>query len=242
MRASERTPRGLAPYAPSYPASASGNPVDSLPQAQVIYGYIASPRHRAADVKHIEHVERARLADSARNTAFEAHCASAQTRQDYGRQVGHAQIGRARGRLLVMAYDRQALIRRTQFDAFLYAHVLEESNGMPLSVLSVLARGQLDPWEEASRLAQLPREAATRFLTTLIAALPAGISGRADAEVQAKRLSALLPAKGEVVDQPSDEKSFLGKLFARGTVVRSVVIYVLITAVFLTVRWLIRRG
>jgi hypothetical protein len=82
---------------------------------------------------------------------------------------------------------------RTEFDKFLYATIEVESNGMPLSVLSALARLNVDPWEEASRLAALPTEAATRFLTTLIAALPGSSSARADPELQAKRLSALLP-------------------------------------------------
>jgi hypothetical protein len=37
-----------------------------------------------------------------------------------------------------------------EFDNFLYASIGADRNGMPLSVLSALARLDLDPWEEAS--------------------------------------------------------------------------------------------
>jgi hypothetical protein len=49
-----------------------------------------------------------------------------------------------------------------QFDRFLYASVGEDSNGMPLTVLSALARVDVDPWEEASKLTQLPRASASK--------------------------------------------------------------------------------
>jgi hypothetical protein len=41
----------------------------------------------------------------------------------------------------------------SDFDAFLFAPVGEERNGMLLSVLSALARLDVDPWQEAARLA-----------------------------------------------------------------------------------------
>ncbi len=47
-----------------------------------------------------------------------------------------------------------------EFDAFLFASVGEEVDGIPLSVLSALARLGLDPRDEAVRLAHLTREAA----------------------------------------------------------------------------------
>lgn len=42
-----------------------------------------------------------------------------------------------------------------KFDDFLFARI-EENGETPLSVLSVLARLGIDPWEEAASLAQLP--------------------------------------------------------------------------------------
>jgi hypothetical protein len=77
-----------------------------------------------------------------------------------------------------------------------YAPIAEESNGMLLSVLSALARLNVDPWDEASRLARSPRGAATLFLTILIAALPGGASAPGDPEMHARRLTALPPRGG----------------------------------------------
>ena len=36
-----------------------------------------------------------------------------------------------------------------EFDKFLYASVGNDNDGMPLTVLSALARMDVDPWEEA---------------------------------------------------------------------------------------------
>ena len=61
----------------------------------------------------------------------------------------------------------------SDFDDFLYAPIREDKSGMPLSVVSALARLDVDPWEEAARLAAMPGEAATQRLSALIASLPA---------------------------------------------------------------------
>jgi hypothetical protein len=58
-----------------------------------------------------------------------------------------------------------------EFDAFLFATVGEEIDGVPLSVLSALSRLDLDPREEAMRLAHLTREAAADQLARMIAPL-----------------------------------------------------------------------
>ena len=84
----------------------------------------------------------------------------------------------------------------SEFDDFLFAPIAEESNGMMLSVISALARLDLDPWQEASNLAGLPGETATkRVASLLIAALPDGPSARRDPEAIAARLTALLPRR-----------------------------------------------
>lgn len=55
-----------------------------------------------------------------------------------------------------------------EFEPFLYASVGEDMRGSPVTVLSALARLNLDPWAEAAELASLGREtAATRFGTRL---------------------------------------------------------------------------
>ena len=58
-----------------------------------------------------------------------------------------------------------------EFEDFLFAPIGEDMNGMLLSVVSALARLNIDPWQEAANLAQLPRTTATRRLAALIAAL-----------------------------------------------------------------------
>lgn len=54
--------------------------------------------------------------------------------------------------------------RRTAYDNFLYATVVDGE--LPISVVSMLSRLSLDPWLEASRLAQLPRNQAIKSLST----------------------------------------------------------------------------
>ena len=81
----------------------------------------------------------------------------------------------------------------TEFNAFLFAPVGEDRNGMPLSVLSALARQNVDPWQEAAELARLPEELSVRRLTALIGVLPEGPTPRQNPKTTAARLIALLP-------------------------------------------------
>jgi hypothetical protein len=83
----------------------------------------------------------------------------------------------------------------SDFDDFLFAPVGEEKNGMPLSVLSTLARLNLDPWQEAARLAGAPVKISTEGLASLIMALPGRTSTLLDAGTIAARLIALLPRR-----------------------------------------------
>ncbi len=66
---------------------------------------------------------------------------------------------------------------------------------MTLSVLSALARLGMDPWQEAGRLATLPRAAAVDGLARLLDSMPTGLWERADASAIAARLAALLPPR-----------------------------------------------
>jgi hypothetical protein len=52
----------------------------------------------------------------------------------------------------------------SEFDNFLLAPIGDDNNGMLLSVLSALARLDVDPWEEAAVLARLPGDVATRAI------------------------------------------------------------------------------
>ena len=71
-----------------------------------------------------------------------------------------------------MSRSASVSVLGTGFDDFLFAPIVEDRNDMPLSVLSALARLDIDPWQEADKLARLPGETATQRLASLIAALP----------------------------------------------------------------------
>jgi hypothetical protein len=81
----------------------------------------------------------------------------------------------------------------SEFNAFLFAPMGEDSNGMSVSVLSGLARSDVDPWKEAARLAQLPGKTAIERLASLIETLPGRALARPEARSAATRLIALLP-------------------------------------------------
>ena len=84
---------------------------------------------------------------------------------------------------------------RSEFNEFLFALIGKESNGMPLSVVSALARLEMDPWQEAARLASLPKELAAPALDRLISRLPAGSWDRSETRMIAARLIELLPRR-----------------------------------------------
>ncbi len=66
---------------------------------------------------------------------------------------------------------------------------------MTLTVLSAIARQDIDPWTEAARLAQLPVRAAVPEIRRLLDALPPRIVAGLDTLEAASRLSALLPRR-----------------------------------------------
>jgi len=94
-----------------------------------------------------------------------------------------------------------------EFDAFLFAVIGEDRNGMQLSVVSVLARVDLDPWQEAASLAALPAELAARRLAPLPAALPERTLQQTSATTMAVRLIALLPRRTSANTAPAIQES-----------------------------------
>ena len=84
-----------------------------------------------------------------------------------------------------------------KFDPFLAASIGEERNERTLSVLSALARSDVDPWIEATALASMPRQAAISRLAAIIAALPNLPERNRPATEVAADLIALLPTKGQ---------------------------------------------
>jgi hypothetical protein len=92
-----------------------------------------------------------------------------------------------------MIKPRPLAFLATDFNAFLFASIGAGQSGEPVSVVSALARLDLDPWEEAERLSCLPGAAAAEQLSMLIARL-ADIAGSfEERQKTAKRLVGLLP-------------------------------------------------
>lgn len=81
---------------------------------------------------------------------------------------------------------------RKDFDDFLFAPVGIDSDGTPVTLLTVLARLGVDPWEEAAELAHLSREPAMQRLASRLEAMPNGPATAADTVSIATRLIALL--------------------------------------------------
>jgi hypothetical protein len=86
-------------------------------------------------------------------------------------------------------------LSRSDLNAFLFAEIGIEPSGMPLSVVSMLARLGDDPWSEAGRLAELPRADGADRLAHTIAGLPQNLWPFPEASTIATRLIALLPAR-----------------------------------------------
>jgi hypothetical protein len=82
----------------------------------------------------------------------------------------------------------------SQYNEFLFASAGVEADGEQLSVLSALSRLDLDPWREAARLADLPRDAAASSLATILSRLPDAGWKIPDPAGNAARLVAILPS------------------------------------------------
>jgi hypothetical protein len=98
---------------------------------------------------------------------------------------------------------------KSDFDEFLFASIGEDSSGAPVSMLTALARLDVDAWEEAANLARMPRESAAERLAKLLESIP-NSPAKAESATIATRLIALLhrkptaPARVEATLPPSD--------------------------------------
>jgi hypothetical protein len=79
------------------------------------------------------------------------------------------------------------------YNSFLFASISDDAGAAPLNTVSVLARLDIDPWQEAAELSCLPKESAIQRLADLLVRMPDRPIGLPDAEVIATRLVALLP-------------------------------------------------
>ena len=92
-----------------------------------------------------------------------------------------------------MALRPEYSLGHSQYNDFLFASIGEEKTGT-LTVLSALTRLGFDPWQEAARLADMPRNAAIQSFAATIAGLPRGDWTASDTTAIAARLVAWLPA------------------------------------------------
>jgi hypothetical protein len=104
-------------------------------------------------------------------------------------------------------------LRRGDFDNFLYS-VLREVDGVPLTVLSALARNDLDPWDAADELTRLPRNAAAARLGKLLSYQPNGAGEPPSNDLTTIQLLATLPEAWTVQRQemPPAWQSLLNSL------------------------------
>ncbi|MDD2862258.1 MAG: hypothetical protein PHI71_14495 [Acidiphilium sp.] len=98
-----------------------------------------------------------------------------------------------------------------EYNAFLFAPIGEEANGLKLSVLSALARQNIDPWQEAAALARLSTSAAR---SRLAGAITAALGRGSDADTVAAHLIVLLPRSAPVVAPTAS--GFAARLRAMG--------------------------
>jgi hypothetical protein len=106
------------------------------------------------------------------------------------------------------------------FNPFLFASISDDAEA-PLSVVSALARLDIDPWQEAEALSHLQQAPAARRLAALLARSP-GASG--DLEILVTRLIALLPRPSDTGSAPTAK----GWLDARITLDPTILILLLL--------------
>lgn len=105
----------------------------------------------------------------------------------------------------------------TAFNGFLQAPIDEDRGERLLSVLSALARLDLDPWQEAEELAALSPEAAIRRLAAAISKLPDASRVQRNPATIAPRLIALLPRTHRHRAIPEQPAEVVGETLSSAT-------------------------
>jgi hypothetical protein len=106
-----------------------------------------------------------------------------------------------------MAYPPTQLGQDPQFERFLHAPLGEDRRGISVTVLSMLARLGVDPWNEASELSRLPIPAARQRLEALMTRfhdVPTPVPDRSKIVLD---LLALLPRRATTTISPQDGTS-----------------------------------
>jgi len=124
----------------------------------------------------------------------------------------------------------------SSFDAFLQAAVAEGGNGLPVSVLSLFARLDRDPWSEAAELDRLAPKLASERLIELIGMMPQALLTGPEASSVATHLIGLLPHGRS---SPKSRSAVPGGGPAAAPLRRIVLLNIILISIFLVVRYTI---
>ena len=129
-----------------------------------------------------------------------------------------------------------------KFDKFLFASIGADGSGLQTTVISMLGRMDLDPWQAAADFSGRPVKAAERKLAAMILALRDGALEPAEVDAAAVRLVALLPQSTAAPvrwDAVLPARSSIGDLrigrwrIGRWTILMVAVVVVIVCAEFL---------
>jgi hypothetical protein len=123
-----------------------------------------------------------------------------------------------------------------EFDSFLFAPIDDDGKESSLSVVSALARLDVDPWGEAAGLARMPKEQALKRLTSLIASLPKGSEPDRPPEATAARLIALLPRARSVKVSATARVTAASTRLSRSSVALGLLVLLLVGYFIFTTR------
>ncbi len=125
---------------------------------------------------------------------------------------------------------------RRDFDEFLFAAVTVDANGNPLTVVTALARHDLDPWEEAASLARMSPDSAAQRLAAHFADVPNGPPTQDDRLAVATRLVSLLRRAPAPIARSADAGTTV-VLTTRGRRLRPAVYLLLALTLLLIGQW-----
>ncbi len=139
-----------------------------------------------------------------------------------------------------MSLRSEYALGHSEYNDFLYAVVGETSSGQELTVLSALARLGLDPWSEAARLSELPKDAAAISLASALGALPReDWTSQADKKSTALRLVDCLPRHSASVDTPPKDSGLrAAKNVRQSGTSKFLILAGLVIATFCAILWL----
>jgi hypothetical protein len=112
-----------------------------------------------------------------------------------------------------MALRPEYSLGHSAYNDFLFGSLGQDAAGTEVTVLSALSRLGIDPWQEAARLAALPRDAAAEALAATILQLPDWMGASVEVPKIAARLVASLP-EGAVADVPQTKEARVASLEA----------------------------